>query len=53
MRASHIVGGEVYYDCLGGTTYTITFKIYRDCNSTTPYDTDLPVTVFNGVGAIL
>lgn len=53
VRASHIVGGEVYYDCLGGTTYNITFKIYRDCNSSTPYDTDLPVTVFNGVGAIL
>lgn len=50
-RASHIIGGEIYYDCLGGTTYTITVKIYRDCNSTTPYDDNLPITVFNGFGS--
>jgi gliding motility-associated-like protein len=50
-HASHIVGGEIYYDCLGGTTYKITVKVYRDCNSTTEYDTDLPMTVFNGVGS--
>ncbi|MBI3134863.1 MAG: gliding motility-associated C-terminal domain-containing protein [Bacteroidetes bacterium] len=49
-KASHIVGGEIFYDCMGGTTYTITVKLYRDCNSTTPYDTDLPMTVFNGFG---
>lgn len=52
VKASHIVGGEMYYDCLGGTTYRVTLKIYRDCASTgAAYDTDLPVTVFNGAGA--
>lgn len=50
-NASHIVGGEIYYDCLGGTTYKVTVKLYRDCNSSTPYDTDLPMTVFNGFGS--
>lgn len=49
-HASHIVGGEIYYDCLGGTTYKITLKIYRDCNSTTSYDDPLPMTVFDGAG---
>ena len=30
-RASHIVGGELYYDCLGNNQYRITLKLYRDC----------------------
>jgi gliding motility-associated-like protein len=29
--ATHIVGGEIYYDCLGNNNYKITLKIYRDC----------------------
>lgn len=50
LRASHIVGGEIFYDCLGGNSYKVTLKIYRDCNSTSPYDDVLPMTVFNGLG---
>jgi gliding motility-associated-like protein len=30
-HASHIVGGELYYDCLGNNQYRITLKLYRDC----------------------
>ncbi len=30
-RASHIVGGEIYYRCLGGSTYRIELSIYQDC----------------------
>ncbi|MBK6526167.1 MAG: gliding motility-associated C-terminal domain-containing protein [Crocinitomicaceae bacterium] len=49
LKASHIVGGEMYYDCLGGTQYRITVKLYRDCASTgAAYDNPLPITVFNG-----
>jgi len=29
--ATHISGGEIYYDCLGGNQYKITLVIYRDC----------------------
>ena len=29
--ASHIVGAELYYDCLGGNNYKITLKLYRNC----------------------
>lgn len=29
--ASHIVGGEMTYVCLGGNTYRITLSIYEDC----------------------
>jgi gliding motility-associated-like protein len=30
--ATHIVGGVMYYRYLGGTSYEITMKIYRDCD---------------------
>lgn len=44
---SHIVGGEIYYDCLGGNEYRVTIKIYRDCNSTgAQFDSPLPLGVF-------
>lgn len=47
--SSHIVAGEIFYDCLGGNTYRVTLKLYRDCNSDgADFDPDLPVTVFNG-----
>lgn len=49
LKASHIVGGDMYYDCLGGNTYRVTVKLYRDCLSDgAEYDPLLPVTVFNG-----
>lgn len=49
LSASHIVGGDMYYDCLGGTTYRITLKVYRDCLSDgAAYDPEVPITVFNG-----
>ena len=52
LSASHIVGGEIYYDCLGGNQYRVTVKIYRDCNSTgASFDQNLPITVFNGNNA--
>jgi gliding motility-associated-like protein len=46
---SHIVGGEIFYDCLGGNDYQITVRMWRDCNSTgAAFDANLPITVFNG-----
>ncbi len=30
-KASHIVGGEVSYKCLGNNNYEITINIYEDC----------------------
>src|SRR5690606_16496873 len=29
--ATHIAGGEIYYECLGGNQYRITMMVYRDC----------------------
>ncbi len=36
--ATHIVGGEIIYDDLGGGNYRITLKIYRDCSSQAPFN---------------
>lgn len=47
--ASHIVGGEMYYDCLGGNEYRVTLKLYRDCLSDgAQFDDPLPITIFDG-----
>ena len=31
LKATHISGGEIYYDCLGNDQYKITLVVYRDC----------------------
>lgn len=30
-RATHMSGGEIYYECIGPNQYRITMVIYRDC----------------------
>ncbi|MBL0309157.1 MAG: PKD domain-containing protein [Bacteroidetes bacterium] len=41
----HIVGGFMSYRYVSGTTYQIRLTVYRDCNSTTPFDGTDPLTV--------
>jgi len=50
VKATHILGGEIYYDSLGNGIYKVTFEIYRDCNSATAYDNPLVYTIFNEDG---
>ena len=53
-KASHIVGGEMSYECLGNNQYKIILKVYRDCQSinvngtTTPFDAPAAITFFTG-----
>jgi gliding motility-associated-like protein len=49
-KATHIVGGELYYDNLGGNNYRVTLKIYRDCSSATQYDNPGSVIVYDAGG---
>lgn len=52
--ATHIVGGEIFYECLGGNTYRITLKIYRDCiNGEAPFDNPAVVSVYNSSGNLV
>jgi len=47
-RASHIVGGDIYYDYLGNNEYRFYISIYRDCNSTgAQFDSPLFLAVYN------
>ncbi|MDQ3047126.1 MAG: PKD domain-containing protein [Bacteroidota bacterium] len=52
--ATHIVGGEIYYDRLGGNNYRITLKIYRDCSpGTAGFDSPATIFVFNSSGTFV
>jgi gliding motility-associated-like protein len=47
VKASHIVGGDIYYDYLGNNQYRFYITVYRDCNSTgAQFDNPLPLGVF-------
>ena len=45
--ASHIIGGDIYYDYLGNNQYRFFITLYRDCNSTgAQYDDPLALTIY-------
>ncbi len=50
--ATHIVGGEIYYDNLGGNNYRITLKVYRDCTGIT-FDNPASIFIFNSAGTFI
>lgn len=51
---THIVGGEIYYDCLGNNKYRVTLKVYRDCiNGQAPFDNPAAVGIFDVNGLLL
>lgn len=51
-NATHILGGEIYYDSLGNDNYKVTIVLYRNCNSGTQFDQTLGYTVFNADNSI-
>lgn len=52
--ARHIVGGEIYYDCVGGYRYYVTLKLYLDCcPGCTPEDDIAAIGVFNNKGEVV
>lgn len=56
-RATHIIGGELYYDHLEGDQYLVTLKMYRDCGpgntNNQGFDASAELGVFSGSGAYL
>lgn len=51
-NATHIIGGELSYQCLGNNVYKITLKIYRDCyNGVPPLDNPAIVGIYTSTGA--
>lgn len=50
LQASHIVGGEMTYTCLGNDRYDIALTIFRDCENGNPqayFDNPAIVGIFN------
>ncbi|MBK8345719.1 MAG: PKD domain-containing protein [Bacteroidetes bacterium] len=50
VNASHIIGGEIKYECIGENQYLVTLILYRDCTSLTPFDNPAYMTVFTQDG---
>lgn len=52
--STHIVGGEIYYQCLGNNNYLVTLKIYRDCfNGQAPFDNPASVGIYDAAGNLV
>lgn len=52
-EASHIVGGEITYECLGNNRYRIFLTVYRDCENANPsalFDNPAAIGFFDGAG---
>lgn len=47
-NATHLLGGEIYYDHIGGNQYKVTFVLFRNCNSASQFDNLLHYTIFQG-----
>lgn len=55
-NATHIVGGEIGYRCLGGNQYEITLRVFRDCFNADPtafFDDPGVIGVYSSSGARL
>ncbi|MGB3073970.1 MAG: T9SS type A sorting domain-containing protein [Chitinophagales bacterium] len=53
-EASHIIGGELSYTCLGNNNYKIEVKVYRDCyNVEILFDDPTNVFIFNSSGDLV
>ncbi len=48
LFATHIVGGEITYKCLGDNNYAVTLTVYRDCYNGQPwFDNPASLGVFD------
>lgn len=54
LYASHIVGGEIFYDYLGNNQYKISVTLYRDCFSTgAQYDDPLSLGIYTSSNQLI
>lgn len=54
--ATHIVGGELGYRCLGNNQYEIRLNVYRDCLNASPnalFDDPASIGIFNREGLLV
>jgi len=52
-KATHVIGGEIYYECLNPAigSYLFTVKLYRDCyTGVPPFDDPIYVSIYDSTG---
>ncbi len=54
-KASHIIGGEMHYTCVGSEYYHLYLTCYKDCSNpgAPPFDNPCIIGVFNNSGVLL
>lgn len=55
-EATHIVGGEMGYKCLGNNTYEVTLRVFRDCyygSQQAPFDDPASIGIFDHTGKLI
>ena len=53
-NATHIVGGEIAYECLGNNEFRITLDLYRDCIlGEADFDDPATISVFDASGNLI
>lgn len=54
VKATHVIGGTMTYECLGNNTYRVTFIMLRDCiNGVAQFDAPAAVGIFDNNGNLL
>ena len=56
LQATHIVGGNIYYECLGNNNYRVTFEMRRDCfngDERAQFDDPASIAVYDGEGNLM
>ena len=52
--ATHVLGGEMYYDKLAGNQYRVTLRMFRDCSANnangTLFDAQATMAIYDGDG---
>lgn len=51
LRAGHIMGGDMYYDCVNDSQFVVTLTLFRDCdpgpNAANYFDAFMPLSIYD------
>ena len=45
--ATHAMGADITYKCLGGNTWEFTYSFYYDCSSSYPMPQTIPISYYS------
>lgn len=54
VSATHIIGGEIYYDYLGNNQYRISVAVFRDCQGNgAPFDPVMSLAIYSSSNVLI